>query len=83
MAATDTRTEPLAMSTSPQAALLERRDDPVAGIVWVTIAMALFAILAAASRVAIDMGYHSMQVVFLRNAVALALLSLSKLAPPV
>ena len=63
------------MSTSPQAALLERRDDPVAGIVWVTIAMALFAILAAASRVAIDMGYHSMQVVFLRNAVALALLS--------
>lgn len=47
---------------------------PVAAFLWVTLAMALFAGLSAASRMAIDMGYHSLQVVFLRNFSALVLL---------
>lgn len=47
---------------------------PVAAFLWVTLAMALFAGLAAASRMAINMGYHSLQVVFLRNLSALILL---------
>jgi len=46
----------------------------VSGMLWVTIAMALFAGLAAASRIAIDMGYDPLQVVFLRNASALLLM---------
>ena len=46
----------------------------VAGMLWVTIAMALFAGLAAASRIAIEMGYDPLQVVFLRNASALLLM---------
>lgn len=51
-----------------------RRTGPVAGFVWVTVSMALFAVLAVGSRLAIEMGYHPFQVVFLRNASALLLL---------
>ena len=53
---------------------LGRRNDPMAAIFWVTISMALFAVLAAGSRKAIDLGYDPLQVVFLRNASALLLL---------
>lgn len=51
-----------------------RRNDPMAAIFWVTISMALFAVLSAGSRKAIDLGYDPLQVVFLRNASALLLL---------
>jgi drug/metabolite transporter (DMT)-like permease len=50
------------------------RTGPLVGFVWVTISMALFAVLAVGSRLAIEMGYHAMQVVFLRNASALVLM---------
>ncbi len=50
------------------------RHDVVAGILWVTAAMILFAGLAAASKVCIQLGYDPFQVVFMRNAAALALL---------
>lgn len=50
------------------------RNDVLAGILWVTLAMILFAALAAASKVAIQLGYDPLQVVFMRNAAALALL---------
>ena len=46
------------------------RTGPLVGFAWVTISMALFAVLAVGSRLAIEMGYHAMQVVFLRNASA-------------
>lgn len=42
---------------------------------WVTIAMVMFAGLTAASRKATLLGYDPLQVVFLRNASALVLLS--------
>ncbi len=50
------------------------RTGPVVGFAWVTVSMALFAVLAVGSRLAIEMGYHAMQVVFLRNASALLLM---------
>ena len=53
---------------------LGRRNDTMAAIFWVTISVALFAVLAAGSRKAIDLGYDPLQVVFLRNASALLLL---------
>lgn len=37
------------------------------GILWVALSMALFAVMAAASRTATDLGYHPLEVVFLRN----------------
>lgn len=46
------------------------RDDPIRAVIWITVAMALFAILAAASRKAALMGMHPLQVVFLRNLSA-------------
>lgn len=46
------------------------RNDPVAGIVWVTISMALLAALAAFSRAAMNAGLHPFEVVFLRNVFA-------------
>jgi drug/metabolite transporter (DMT)-like permease len=46
------------------------RDDPIRAMIWITVAMALFAILAAASRKAALMGMHPLQVVFLRNLSA-------------
>ena len=50
------------------------RSDPFAGIIWVTIAMALFAGLAAFSRAAMDAGLHPFEVVFLRNLFACLML---------
>ncbi len=47
---------------------------PIAGLFWVTISVAMFATLAAASRKAIELGYHPLQVVFLRNLSALLLM---------
>jgi drug/metabolite transporter (DMT)-like permease len=51
-----------------------QRNDPIAGVLWVTLAMALFAGLAASSRVAMSYGYHPLQVAFLRFASALILM---------
>ncbi|HWV80377.1 MAG TPA: DMT family transporter [Hyphomicrobiaceae bacterium] len=46
------------------------RDDPIRAVIWITAAMALFAILAACSRKAALMGMHPLQIVFLRNLSA-------------
>jgi drug/metabolite transporter (DMT)-like permease len=43
------------------------RDDPIRAVIWITAAMALFAVLAACSRKAALMGMHPLQIVFLRN----------------
>lgn len=48
--------------------------DPLKAFFWVTLAMLLFAVLAAASRLLIAKGYDPLQVVFLRNAAALAVM---------
>jgi drug/metabolite transporter (DMT)-like permease len=48
--------------------------DPVAGVIWITISMALFAGLAVFSRRAMDAGLHPFEVVFLRNVFACLLL---------
>jgi drug/metabolite transporter (DMT)-like permease len=48
--------------------------DPVAGVIWITISMALFAGLAVFSRQAMNAGLHPFEVVFLRNAFACLLL---------
>jgi drug/metabolite transporter (DMT)-like permease len=46
------------------------RDDPIRAVLWITAAMAIFAILAAASRKSALMGMHPLQIVFLRNLSA-------------
>ena len=48
---------------------------PIAGIVWMTISMALMAALAAFARAAMNAGLHPFQVVFLRNLFATLMLS--------
>ncbi|HXE88732.1 MAG TPA: DMT family transporter [Hyphomicrobiaceae bacterium] len=48
---------------------------PVAGVVWVTISMALFGALAAFARGAMNAGLHPFEVVFLRNLLATLMLS--------
>jgi drug/metabolite transporter (DMT)-like permease len=48
--------------------------DPVAGVIWITISMALFAGLAVFSRMAMNAGLHPFEVVFLRNIFACLLL---------
>ncbi len=53
-----------------------QRNDPIAGVLWVTLAMALFAGLAASSRLAMSYGYHPLQVAFLRFASALLTMSI-------
>lgn len=50
------------------------RNDPIAGVLWVTLAMALFAGLAGSSRYAMELGYHPLQVAFLRFLSALILM---------
>ena len=47
---------------------------PVAGVVWVTISMALFGALAAFARGAMNAGLHPFEVVFLRNLFAVLML---------
>jgi drug/metabolite transporter (DMT)-like permease len=55
----------------------DRRSEPLAAVVWVTIAMVLFAGLAVFARAAMNSGLHPFVVVFFRNVVAvLALLPL-------
>jgi drug/metabolite transporter (DMT)-like permease len=48
---------------------------PIAGVVWMTIAMALFGALAAFARGAMNAGLHPFEVVFLRNVIATLMLS--------
>ena len=48
--------------------------DPIAGVVWITLSMALFAGLAVFSRQAMNAGLHPFEVVFLRNVFACLLL---------
>lgn len=48
---------------------------PVAGVFWVTLSMALFAGLAAFSRAAMNEGMHPFVILFIRNCLAVALLS--------
>src|SRR6478752_6368911 len=48
--------------------------DPVTGVIWITISMALFAGLAVFSRQAMNAGLHPFEVVFLRNVFACLLL---------
>lgn len=48
--------------------------DPIAGVIWITISMALFAGLAVFSRQAMNAGLHPFEVLFLRNAFACLLL---------
>jgi drug/metabolite transporter (DMT)-like permease len=50
-------------------------DDPLAGVIWITLSMALFAGLAIFSRQAMNAGLHPFEVVFLRNAFACLLLA--------
>lgn len=50
------------------------RTDVMAGILWVTLAMALFAGLAASSRYAMSYGYHPLQIAFFRFLSALVLM---------
>ena len=58
----------------PPAPHAPRPRDPLTAFLWVTLAMALFAVLAAASGKLIAMGLDPLQVVFLRNLSALLLM---------
>jgi len=59
---------------TPRQVTSETRSDPIAAVVWVTIAMALFAGLAVCARAAMNAGLHPFVVVFLRNLFAVVLL---------
>jgi drug/metabolite transporter (DMT)-like permease len=59
---------------SPRDATDHPRSDPVAAVVWVTIAMALFAGLAVFARMAMNTGMHPFVVLFLRNVLAVGML---------
>ena len=52
----------------------ESPSDPIAGVFWVTLSMALLAGLAAFSRAVINAGVHPFEVVFLRNLFAVTML---------
>ena len=49
-------------------------NDPLAGVLWVTVSMALFAGLAVFSRQLMNAGVHPFEAVFLRNVFACLLL---------
>jgi drug/metabolite transporter (DMT)-like permease len=51
-----------------------RRNDPIVGLVWVTIAMAAFAGLGAFAKYAIAAGQHPLEVIFLRNLFCVLLM---------
>ena len=59
---------------APRDLTAEQRSDPIAAVIWVTIAMALFAGLAVFARAAMNAGLHPFVVVFLRNLFAVVLL---------
>jgi drug/metabolite transporter (DMT)-like permease len=44
--------------------------NPIGGVIWITVAMLVFAGLAVFSRMVINAGMHSLEVVFLRNVFA-------------
>jgi drug/metabolite transporter (DMT)-like permease len=48
--------------------------DPIAGVLWITLSMALFAGLAVFSRAAMNAGLHPFVVLFIRNVCAVAML---------
>lgn len=52
-----------------------KRNNPIAGIVWVTIAMAAFAGLGAFGKYVIAQGLDPLQVIFLRNFICLMMLT--------
>lgn len=73
------RTGTLAISTrnpatSAVSEMTSAKPDPIAGILWVTLAMALFAGLAGSSRYAMSLGYHPLEIAFLRFLSALCLM---------
>ncbi|MDX2202094.1 MAG: DMT family transporter [Hyphomicrobiaceae bacterium] len=53
-----------------RAGAMGQRSGPVVGIFWVTLAMLLFAGLAAFSRAAMNTGLHPFVVLFIRNVLA-------------
>ena len=57
-----------------QKTVVAPRNDFAAGVLWVTLAMALFAGLAASSRYCMSLGYHPLQVAFFRFLSALVLM---------
>jgi len=59
---------------APRETTAGTRNDPIAGVIWVTISMALLAALAAFSRAAMNAGLHPFEVVFLRNLFACLML---------
>ncbi len=63
-----------ALGDTAEESAIPTRDDPLGGMAWVIVSMALFAVLATASRSAIALGYHPLQIVFLRNAAALVVM---------
>lgn len=54
--------------------LVAPRSDAAGGILWATLAMAMFSGLAAASRYCMSLGYHPLEVAFLRFLSALILM---------
>ena len=52
----------------------ERFSDPIAGVFFVTLSMALFAGLAAFSRAAMNAGLHPFVVLFIRNLFAVTMM---------
>jgi drug/metabolite transporter (DMT)-like permease len=59
---------------TPREVTAEPRNDPVAAVIWVTVAMALFAGLAVFARLAMNAGLHPFVVLFLRNVFAVLML---------
>jgi drug/metabolite transporter (DMT)-like permease len=59
---------------APRDVTSETRADPIAAVIWVTIAMLLFAGLAVFARGAMNAGLHPFVVVFLRNVIAVIVL---------
>jgi drug/metabolite transporter (DMT)-like permease len=59
---------------TPREATAEASNNPVAAVIWVSIAMVLFAGLAVSARVIMNAGLHPFVVVFLRNVFAVAML---------
>ncbi|MBX9591439.1 MAG: DMT family transporter [Hyphomonadaceae bacterium] len=59
---------------TPRQVAPDAPSDPIAAVIWVTLAMALFAGLAAFARAAMNAGLHPFVVLFLRNVFAVAML---------
>jgi drug/metabolite transporter (DMT)-like permease len=59
---------------TPRERAAHPHSDPVAAVIWVTIAMALFAGLAVFARMAMNAGLHPFVVLFLRNVLAVVML---------